>query len=204
VRRQPRQERSIKRVEQILDAAARLVDAEGPAAVTTNAIAKEADLPIGTLYQFFPNKHDLFNALLTRQLDALDARFEPFIVRAAEADELAPLVDDLIEGAIDTLAEAYLTLPGLASLMRAMRGTPEGQSAVSLNNARIGALLSGVLATRVATGRAEAMAQMLVEATDGVLQHWLAEKDPADRATLDELKAMIAAFLKAQLLGSQT
>ena len=56
MRRTPKQKRGQQRVEQILDAAARLIVAEGYENVSTNAIAKEANTSIGSLYQFFPNK----------------------------------------------------------------------------------------------------------------------------------------------------
>jgi len=191
MRREPRQERSRKRVRKILDATAKLVDREGAAAVTTNAIAKEAGVPIGTLYQFFPNKHDVFQALLERQLGALDAAFEPFVEKARQAQDLDPLVD----AAIDTLAEAYLTIPGLAALVQTMRHEPEGGSILSSNNARLGFLISAALSLRIDSARANAIARMLVEAVDGVLQDWLAQDEPDDRTTLEELKEMIRAFL---------
>ena len=65
-RRVPVQARSRERVERILDAAAQLLNDEGYDAVKTNLIAKRAGVSIGSVYQFFPNRFAIFNALAGR------------------------------------------------------------------------------------------------------------------------------------------
>ncbi|MEN9822232.1 MAG: hypothetical protein RLZ04_658 [Actinomycetota bacterium] len=67
-RKIPRQERSRRTVERILDAAARIFHEQGYAAATTNDIADEADVSVGSLYQYFPNKDALLVALTTRHI----------------------------------------------------------------------------------------------------------------------------------------
>lgn len=69
LRRQPQQQRSQKRVEKILDAAAILFDEVGFEATTTHAIAERADTAVGSLYQFFPDKLAIFNALELRHVE---------------------------------------------------------------------------------------------------------------------------------------
>ena len=69
LRRQPQQKRSQERVEKILDAAAELFDEVGFEAATTHAIAARADTAVGSLYQFFPDKLAIFNALELRHVD---------------------------------------------------------------------------------------------------------------------------------------
>ena len=63
LRREPRQERGRRRIEGILEAAARVFAEVGYEAATTNAIAREARTSIGSLYQFFPNKGAVLEAL---------------------------------------------------------------------------------------------------------------------------------------------
>jgi|SRR5579871_6202489 len=65
--RKPRQQRSRHKVELILEAAIRLLDKRGPAALTTNAVAETAGVSIGTLYQYFPNKDAILDALAERE-----------------------------------------------------------------------------------------------------------------------------------------
>ncbi len=62
--RQPRQKRSAATRERILDAALRLFCRDGYYQTTTNAIAKEAGVPIGSLYSYFADKDALFFAVL--------------------------------------------------------------------------------------------------------------------------------------------
>ena len=69
LRRQPQQKRSQERVEKILDAAAAVFDEVGFEAATTHTIAKRANTAVGSLYQFFPDKLAIFNALELRHVD---------------------------------------------------------------------------------------------------------------------------------------
>jgi AcrR family transcriptional regulator len=69
MRRQPRQARSQERVKQILDVAEQMFIAEGYDAATTNAIAVRAGVPIGSLYQFFPDKGAIVQALAVRYME---------------------------------------------------------------------------------------------------------------------------------------
>src|SRR5437763_13789610 len=69
LRRQPVQQRSAKRVEQMLDASAALIDELGYDDLTTTLIAKRAGVAVGSLYQFFPDKRAVVQALTQRNLD---------------------------------------------------------------------------------------------------------------------------------------
>jgi AcrR family transcriptional regulator len=59
----------------LLDAAARLLVREGYAGVNTNAIAKQAGISIGSLYQYFPSKDALIAAVHERHALQIRARF---------------------------------------------------------------------------------------------------------------------------------
>ena len=67
-RKSPSQERSRQTIERILNAATRIFHEQGYAGTTTNDIADEADLSIGSLYQYFPNKDALLAALTKRHI----------------------------------------------------------------------------------------------------------------------------------------
>jgi AcrR family transcriptional regulator len=69
LRRQPKQQRGKERVEKILDAAAAVFDEVGYAAATTHLIAAKAGTAIGSLYQFFPDKAAIFNAMELRHTE---------------------------------------------------------------------------------------------------------------------------------------
>ena len=71
MRRQPKQARSQQRVDHLLNVAAQVFEEVGYAAATTNAIAACAGVSIGSLYQFFPNKEAIMDALVELYLDEL-------------------------------------------------------------------------------------------------------------------------------------
>jgi AcrR family transcriptional regulator len=69
-RKQPRQERSSKVVDRILDAALVLTREQGTRTPTTLAIAQRAGLSVGSIYQYYPNKEAILLDLARRWLAA--------------------------------------------------------------------------------------------------------------------------------------
>jgi AcrR family transcriptional regulator len=70
------QQRSAKRVEQMLEACAALIDELGYDGVTTTLIAERAGVAVGSLYQFFPDKRAVVQALTKRHLDHFTKEIE--------------------------------------------------------------------------------------------------------------------------------
>jgi AcrR family transcriptional regulator len=189
-RREPRQARSRERVARILKATAKLVERGGVAAVNTNAIAKLAQLPVGTLYQFFPNRESVLQALMQSQLEQFDTALWPLL---AESNDTQPLKHQ-VGHVVDALATAYLKVPALATLLRALRYDASFAGLSAHNNAVIAEAIAALVRRRsrtVTARRARAVGVTLVEAADGVLMAWLQSRDPA---LLRELKALILAY----------
>lgn len=63
VRRIPKQRRSRERVERILGVAQELIAEKGIDAVRMNEVAERAEVPIGSLYQYFPDKASIVSTL---------------------------------------------------------------------------------------------------------------------------------------------
>jgi AcrR family transcriptional regulator len=99
-RRQPKQRRAQQTVEVVLQGAVRVIGREGIDAVTTNRIAEAAGVSIGSLYQYFPDKHAIFEALHEQHTQ----RVQQAIGRALEAhasSSLETLLLALMDGLID-------------------------------------------------------------------------------------------------------
>ena len=62
-RKQPTQERSRRMRSRILEASLRVLQQQGALGFTTTRVADEAGISVGSLYQYFPNKHALVFAL---------------------------------------------------------------------------------------------------------------------------------------------
>jgi AcrR family transcriptional regulator len=58
-RKQPKQERSTQLVAAILEAAIRVLQAEGAPRFTMARVAEKAGVSVGSLYQYFPNKESI-------------------------------------------------------------------------------------------------------------------------------------------------
>jgi AcrR family transcriptional regulator len=96
-RKRPAQRRSTETVERILDVAARLFDERGYRGTTTNHVAAEAGISIGSLYQYFPNKDALLVALAERHLAASSAMFDRALAHLAAA---APSAEDVVRALV--------------------------------------------------------------------------------------------------------
>lgn len=68
-RKTPKQDRSRQMREDILAATVRVLQKEGPLRFTTWRVAEVAGVSVGSLYQYFPNKHSLVFAVHTRMTD---------------------------------------------------------------------------------------------------------------------------------------
>ncbi|WP_299640528.1 TetR family transcriptional regulator [uncultured Tateyamaria sp.] len=92
IRKTPVQARSKARVEQILKAAEEMISDHGSDGLKMSAVAKRADVPIGTVYQFFPNKSALIQTLATSVMsdirDSIDADFIGVSSLADAADRI--------------------------------------------------------------------------------------------------------------------
>jgi len=69
-RKQPKQDRAQETRQRVLDAAAQVFSERGYLKGTTNRIAEIAELSIGSLYQYFPNKDAILRALMDQHVEA--------------------------------------------------------------------------------------------------------------------------------------
>jgi AcrR family transcriptional regulator len=99
VRKQPQQIRSHRRVEKILTAAIEVFKDVGFDAATTNEIAARAEVSIGSLYQFYPNKSAILNALSSRCLVGLRVLLD----HEFEADSFDIPLEALLDRVFETL-----------------------------------------------------------------------------------------------------
>lgn len=111
LRRVPVQGRSVARVQRMLDACAELVDEVGYEGLTTTLLAERAGVAIGSVYQFFPDKRAIVQALTLRNVEA-------YLERLAERIPAGELADwwDGVDAAIEEYIELHRTVPGFRTL----------------------------------------------------------------------------------------
>jgi AcrR family transcriptional regulator len=99
MRKSPRQQRSRAMVDTIIEAATRVLGQRGWADFTTNEVAVVAGVSVGSLYQYFPNKLALAEAIRQCHLDAVLAALS-ISGDWNESDTLDQRVARLIDGVI--------------------------------------------------------------------------------------------------------
>ncbi len=100
LRREPKQRRGQQRVEKILEAAALVFDEVGYEAATTHQIAARAGTAIGSLYQFFPDKAAIFNAMELRHIERVEAMWGHAKTQELWRLPLKEMLDQLTAGVV--------------------------------------------------------------------------------------------------------
>jgi AcrR family transcriptional regulator len=199
-RRTPTQQRGREKVDRILESAAILL-AELPfEKVTTGAIAERAGVPIGSVYQYFPNKLAVLAELARRAMEEVDAETLRAFSEGAETGWR-----EGIDRAVDATLAAFRRQPGYATLLRAICPTPEFREVTSASNARVAAMLAAhpSFQGRLPQEHLEVVARAAIEAANA-LQDWaLSTESPEQSAKIvGEMKRLLISYL-AQYLGGQ-
>jgi len=95
--RRPIQKRSIERVARLLDAAAALIGEECADGLKMGAVARRAGVPIGSLYQYFPDKSALIHGLADRYFESGRQCIADALAGVGTMDDLAQAFGDLVD-----------------------------------------------------------------------------------------------------------
>ncbi|MFE5295827.1 TetR/AcrR family transcriptional regulator [Streptomyces sp. NPDC056632] len=202
VRRRPQQARSRARVEAILGAADRILSDEGYEALTMRRIAEAAGVPVGSIYQFYPDKSAVVDALGQRYLEAFEAAIDELVARA-----LAGELTDLVGTMVDVYAELFRSQRGGMTLWAGRHLSPELARADEASNALIADGLRRIMEhlTGAPGGeQARRASRVVVWAANAVLHEVYKGHGEPDPEALDELKHMLNAYwadLRGRLRG---
>ena len=97
LRRKPKQERSIQRLDLILNAAATLIAEKGVSAMRMTELAVAANVPIGSVYQYFPEKAAIVKALFDRHAQAIQQKTAEMFADVRSLDEALDLISAMID-----------------------------------------------------------------------------------------------------------
>ncbi|MDE1182520.1 TetR/AcrR family transcriptional regulator [Paraburkholderia sp.] len=193
-RKAPAQRRSAATVDAIVEAAARILEADGLAGYTTNAIAARAGVSIGSLYQYFPNRDALTAALIERETGALLAQADLAAQSIRCADALALLIDAAVAH--------QMRRPDLARIL----DFEERRLPVGEHNRRVGEVLQEAVVTVLALPDGPAIVDRQTAAFDvlalvrGILD-MAGERRETDAAAL---RARVAIAVDGYLNGVAT
>ncbi len=194
-RRRPHQQRSTKRVQQILDRTARLLEREGPNRLTTNMVARELGISVGTLYHYFPNKHSILHALGANWLVEWQRAFDAVAAMTTERTTVAEFVDR----AVENMLPVYRSQRGLQHLVPAMFTIPElralDEHSDELAIRRL-TLMFRRLRVAGATAERERLARLYLKISNALLLETIRQQGSAARRTLADLKLLLVQLLR--------
>lgn len=194
LRRQPKQQRSQQRVEQILHSAAEVFAEVGYEAATTHMIAARAETAIGSLYQFFPDKLAIFHALEARHMENVMALNAELLQSADLQRPFAKFIDRMVEAHIAYFQNPiprvvyiqYFVAPQLFILFdRAFNERLIGQYAAFLRQWN----------PALAVEKSERLAETVHQCYNALLLQALRGEESKRHSRYKELKALLVAYL---------
>ena len=193
LRRVPVQGRSLARVSRMLDACAELMDEIGYDGLTTTLLAERAGVAIGSVYQFFPDKRAIVQALAMRNMDAylqgLSARF---------GSETFAHWWDGVDAAIDVYIQMHRSVAGFRTLHFGDVVDVHLLDAERDNNTIIAERLAGLLVGQIgatAGPRLDFALAIAVEAGDALIKLAFRKDPDGEAEVLTEAKALIREYL---------
>lgn len=197
-RREPLQQRSLARAQQILAVTAELLEEVGFDALTTILIARRMGISVGTLYHYYPNKHAIMVAMGERWLREVE--------RSLDEIETWPLSGMPIDGFVERLVERQLLVyrqqQGILHLVQAMFSIPELRELDQRHDALVIERMTraftryGLAGTATGLGR---LARAYLELTHALLLVVVNQAGSRSRRTLADLKRVTRALLEPYL-----
>lgn len=169
-----------------------LVD-EGFEAFTCEEVAARAEVPIGTLYQFFANKHVIVCELTRQDLVGIQRELEQF-------DGTVPSLDWLrfLSAFVDHLSGLWMSDPSRREVWLAMQSTPATREVATIHEKTLASQVARMLAPLTPDTpreRRQMMAEVLVHVVYSMLNFSVqGEQTPQDAVA--ELKRLMVAYLQ--------
>ncbi|MGC9668189.1 TetR/AcrR family transcriptional regulator [Planosporangium sp. 12N6] len=177
----------------MLDACAELVDEVGYDGLTTTLLAERAGVAIGSVYQFFPDKRAVVQALTMRNLEAYLR-----LLGARIAEERFTYWWDAVDAAIDEYIMMHRTTPGFRTLHFGDVVDVHLLDDERDNNAVIVEQLAALLVERfgITPGRElEFALNIAVETADALIKMAFRRDPVGDPLVISEAKELIREYL---------
>src|SRR5918997_2384586 len=172
----------------MLDACAELVDEVGYDGLTTTLLAERAGVAIGSVYQFFPDKRAIVQALTLRNLEAYLQRLSSRLQQDKSSHWWGA-----VDAAIDEYIAMHRTTPGFRTLHFGDVVDVHLLDDERDNNAVIAQRIAALLRERyeLRSERTEFALGIAVEAADALIKMAFRRSPNGDVAVLDEARALI-------------
>jgi AcrR family transcriptional regulator len=171
---------------------------EGYQSTTTNAIAARAQVPIGSLYQFFPDKAAILQALAVQYGEQLHQHLSTWLDPATAVQLSLPV---FVEQLIDAADQFYAEHPGYNAIFMEVQGSiPELEKIDDAADMKLIQDLSdtlGAINSALLPGDCQAIAFVLVKSVGTLLWLSLSQDMQFRQRLVLETKRMTLAYLQS-------
>ena len=192
-RKRPRQARSSATVEALLEATARVLVKEGYEGLSTNRVAEQAGVSIGSLYQYFPSKE----ALVAELLEKYAAHFLTLVIDLLSRDaEQTPR--SVTESIVRAMVELKRTNPKLSRVLREQIPRVGRMNRYEENLERIVDAATVYLTHHAKSLRVERVldaAFLMVHAVDAVTHMGVLEEDYEPERLIADVTDLVSRYL---------
>jgi AcrR family transcriptional regulator len=188
-------------MERILDAASHVFADAGYDASTTEAIAERAGTSIGSVYQFFPNKLAIFNAIAVRYVERVRELFGSFVAPRGPLPRGSGSTPwfDLLDRAIDAFAAFHKSEPGFRAILLNWRVSADmvlANDDVNRELAKRTEQVIAPLAPALSPARRALVATMIIETVSAMLILSARRGSAIGDAIIVETKTMLRRYLE--------
>jgi len=193
LRHRPVQQRGRVRFEAILAAARHLLMDKGIEGFVVEDVAEYAGIPVGSVYQFFPNKLAIVAEIAAEDTTSLTKDLSAF-----ELDPSADDLQDVVESMIGLVADRWREDPSRSAVWLAMKSTAATRAMAAEQSERMAAALIPALQA-LGTEQHEDLqliADVIIELSQSIML--LAYRgDKLNEAVVAELERVIRGYLRA-------
>jgi AcrR family transcriptional regulator len=198
--RQPRQERSRQRVENILAAALELVVEQGAEALAMREVARRADVQISSIYQYFPSKSAIIRELAERDLARVRVLLQDAVAGLLGASAKPPPVARAVNHLVDAYFAHYRDQPDALAVWAGAQSDPslrelDREDTRSTAEFLVAPLLR--ILDRPHWNGVHALALLISEVTGAAARLALALESPLREQLIAQHKSMLTATLEA-------
>lgn len=193
----PQQARSREKFDAILAATLRLIHEKGYEQVSVREIARDVNLPIASVYQYFPNKLAIVRQLWEGYTSELGR------LLGAELETLARMPDEssmeeVVGNVVDHMVAHHRDNPAFLDIWRSVDGSPELRALNRQDTLRVAEAISAAVLRLDPNANPQAVmnrALIACEAASGTVK--LAQELPAERLSglYESLKSVLIAIL---------
>jgi AcrR family transcriptional regulator len=182
-------------VARMLDAAARILIADGYGAASTNRVAAEAGVSPGSVYQYFPNKDAIVVATVERMTDEMaDQLLETMRMPNLMAGDPREAVEAVLYALLDTMEQRRELVHVIIEQLPRLGGSP----ALNALERRVRDLATGYL-TGLAQGAAQqqsaASAWIAIQCVEQLTIRYVIEQPPIPREQfITELRRLVVGY----------